>query len=58
MQLIAPVLFGCGAGILLYGQVSNLPQAAYLVNIPFWPLFLMPSGILWKNVQKNWDRKY
>jgi hypothetical protein len=53
MQLIAPVLFGCGAGILLYGQVSNLPQAAYLVNIPFWPLFLMPSGILWKNVQKN-----
>jgi hypothetical protein len=49
-KFIPPIFFGCGMSILLYGSMSNLPTPAYLVNIPFWPLVVLPSGLLWKHV--------
>lgn len=52
------MFFGCGVGLLLFGSMSDLPIPAYLVNIAFWPIAVLPSGLIWKNVKKSWIRKY
>ena len=56
-QLLPPLLVGSGVAILLFGTKSDLPTPTYFVNIPFWPLFVMPSGLLWKNVNADKVRK-
>jgi len=58
MSLLPPIIFGCGASIFLYGSISSLPTPAYFVSIPFWPLFVLPSGIAWKNVFSKLIRKF
>lgn len=51
--ILPPTIIGCGAAILLFGACQDLPRYAYLSPIPFWPLVVMPSGMLWKNVRAD-----
>lgn len=52
-RVLPPLFFGAGVGLILYGSKGDLPIQAYLANIPFWPLVVMPSGLLWKKVIKT-----
>ncbi len=57
-RLLPPLFVGCGVGIILFGARNDLPTPAYFVSIPFWPMLVMPSGLLWRNVIEDKVRKY
>lgn len=50
-KIASSLFFGCGVGLLLFGTKNDLPAPAYLMNIPFWPIIVVPTGLLWKNVK-------
>ena len=52
-NIISSLLVGSGIAAYLYNVNNQLPTLAYAVSVPFWPLFVMPSGLLWKQVINN-----
>lgn len=57
-NILSSALVGCGVGLALLASVHDLPSTAYAISIPFWPLIVMPSGVLWKNVNSKKVRNF
>ena len=53
-RLFGSAFFGCGVAALLFGSSKELPPEAYLSIVPFWPTFMLPSGLFWNTV---WNHK-
>ena len=50
-KILSSAFYGCGVSILLYGSMPTLQPESYAACVPFWPFFMMPSGMLWKKVR-------